>query len=58
MERSGFYWLVEGALARNPSGRLTTTEDVANHIVLLSALDSHWLTGNVLGIDGGEDIVG
>ena len=50
--------LVEGALARNPSGRLTTTEDVANHIVLFSSIDSHWMTGNVLGIDGGEDIVG
>ncbi len=50
--------LVQGALAHNPSGRLTTVEDVADHIVLLSAIDSHWMTGNVIGIDGGEDITG
>lgn len=48
--------LVEKAQAGNPSGRLTTVEDVADHIVLFSSLDSHWMTGNVIGIDGGEDI--
>lgn len=50
--------LVEKAQAYNPSGRLTTVEDVAQHIVLFSSVDSHWMTGNVIGIDGGEDIVG
>jgi NAD(P)-dependent dehydrogenase (short-subunit alcohol dehydrogenase family) len=47
-----------GALARNPAGRLTTTEDVARAIVVLSHSATHWMTGNVLGVDGGEDIVG
>lgn len=49
--------MIEFAQGVNPSGRLTTPEDVAEHIVLFSQLDSHWLTGNVIGVDGGEDIV-
>ncbi|MGW0554233.1 SDR family oxidoreductase [Streptomyces sp. NPDC002926] len=40
--------------ARNPHGRLTEPEDVAEAIVLLSMSDSSWLTGNVIGVDGGE----
>lgn len=52
--------LVEGALARNPSGRLTTPQDVARFIVLLAkpGPGADWLTGNVLGVDGGEEIAG
>jgi enoyl-[acyl-carrier-protein] reductase (NADH) len=47
-----------GALARNPAGRLTTTEDVARAIVAFSHSSMYWMTGNVLGVDGGEDVVG
>ena len=43
---------------RNPSGRLTTPEDVARALVALSHPDTYWITGNVIGVDGGEDIVG
>jgi enoyl-[acyl-carrier-protein] reductase (NADH) len=46
------------ALRRNPSGRLTTPEDVARAIAVLAHADTHWITGNVIGVDGGEDIVG
>jgi NAD(P)-dependent dehydrogenase (short-subunit alcohol dehydrogenase family) len=46
------------ALRRNPTGRLTTPEDVARAIVVLSHPDAYWITGNVIGVDGGEDIVG
>jgi enoyl-[acyl-carrier protein] reductase III len=46
------------ALARNPAGRLTTTEDVAGAIVALSHSATYWVSGNVIGVDGGEDIVG
>ncbi len=42
---------------RNPSGRLTTPDDVARAIVVLSHPDTYWITGNVIGVDGGEDIV-
>jgi len=47
-----------GARARNPGGRLTTTEDVARAIVAFSHSSTYWMTGNVLGVDGGEDVVG
>ncbi|HVQ74947.1 MAG TPA: SDR family oxidoreductase [Candidatus Binatia bacterium] len=46
------------AAERNPHQRLTTTEDVARAIVVLSHPDTYWMTGNVVGVDGGEDIVG
>lgn len=49
--------LMAEATRKNPSGRLTTPQDVADAIVALSATDSTWLTGNVLGVDGGEHIV-
>jgi NAD(P)-dependent dehydrogenase (short-subunit alcohol dehydrogenase family) len=48
--------LLEGAKKRNPSGRLTTPQDVAKAIVRLSHEDLHWITGNVIGVDGGEYI--
>jgi enoyl-[acyl-carrier protein] reductase III len=41
----------------NPGGRLTRAEDVAEAIVTLSSTDSSWLTGNVIGVDGGEGLV-
>jgi NAD(P)-dependent dehydrogenase (short-subunit alcohol dehydrogenase family) len=52
--------LIEGALARNPFGRLTLPEDVARFITLLAlpGTGADWLTGNVLNVDGGEDISG
>jgi enoyl-[acyl-carrier protein] reductase III len=46
------------ARRRNPGGRLTTPEDVAKAIVVLSHRDTYWITGNVIGVDGGEEIVG
>lgn len=49
---------IDKALAQNPNGRLTTPEDVAEAILLLSEPASYWMTGNTLGVDGGEDIIG
>jgi len=46
--------LLEAALARNPSGRITRPEDVAQAIVALSSPRLYWMTGNVIGVDGGE----
>ena len=46
------------ALRRNPQRRLTTPADVARAIVVLSHPDTYWITGNVIGVDGGEEIVG
>ena len=50
--------IIAQAARRNPSGRMTTPEDVARAIVLLSHPDAYWITGNVIGVDGGEEIVG
>lgn len=48
--------LLEGAVARNPAGRLTTPEDIADCMIALSEPGTRWLTGNVLNVDGGEEI--
>lgn len=45
------------AQSKNPGGRLTTPEDVAKAIALLSDENAYWISGNVIGVDGGEDIV-
>ncbi len=50
--------LIEGATARNPTGRLTTPEDVARAIAALTHPAAGWITGNVILTDGGEDIAG
>jgi NAD(P)-dependent dehydrogenase (short-subunit alcohol dehydrogenase family) len=50
--------LIELALRKNPHKRLTTPEDVAKAIVALSNNDLYWMTGNVINVDGGEDITG
>jgi NAD(P)-dependent dehydrogenase (short-subunit alcohol dehydrogenase family) len=52
--------MVDVATERNPSGRLTTPDDVANFIALfaLPGPGADWVTGNVINVDGGEDIAG
>jgi enoyl-[acyl-carrier protein] reductase III len=46
------------AMSYNPGRRLTSPEDVAEVIVALSLCQSSWITGNVIGVDGGEDLAG
>lgn len=46
--------LIEYARRVNPHGRLTETSDVADAIAQLSVARSSWVTGNVIGVDGGE----
>ncbi len=50
--------LIEDAQRRNPSGRLTTPQDVAGAIVALTHPACGWITGNVIHCDGGENITG
>lgn len=45
-----------GALARNPLGRLTTPEDVANVVWLLSLDEARWINGAIIRVDGGEQV--
>jgi len=53
----GIEKLAEFARMRNPGGRLTTPEDVARAIAALMDERTSWMTGNVIRVDGGEDIV-
>jgi NAD(P)-dependent dehydrogenase (short-subunit alcohol dehydrogenase family) len=46
--------VIEHTLVRNPHGRLTTVDDVADAIVTLASSDSDWINGNVINVDGGE----
>lgn len=50
--------MIERVLAVHPAGRLTTPEDVADVIVAVARPETVWLTGNVLGVDGTEDLIG
>ena len=48
--------LLERVKLSNPGGRSTTPEDVAQTIAVLSDERLQWMTGNVIGVDGGEEI--
>jgi NAD(P)-dependent dehydrogenase (short-subunit alcohol dehydrogenase family) len=50
--------LFQEARRRNPGGRLTAPEDVAGAIVALCLPGTRWISGNVIGVDGGEDVTG
>ncbi len=53
----GHVKMLEVAKQKNPASRLTTPEDVGKAIALLADDRSYWISGNVIGVDGGEDIV-
>lgn len=46
------------ARIRNPFGRLTTPEDVANAIYLLCLPEAAWINGEIIRVDGGERVSG
>ena len=50
--------IIEASVRRNPSRRMTTPGDVARAFVALSGDGLDFMTGNVIGIDGGEYITG
>ncbi len=50
--------LLAEAARRNPFGRLTTPEDVALAIGALAGPGGRFISGTVVGCDGGEDVVG
>jgi len=49
--------MLDVARAKNPGGRLTIPEDVAKAIALLVDDNASWVSGNVIGVDGAEDVV-
>lgn len=53
----GHEQMIELAGKKNPGRRLTTPQDVARAVAIFSHPDLGWMTGNVIGVDGGEFIV-
>ncbi|MBI4548737.1 MAG: SDR family oxidoreductase [Ignavibacteriae bacterium] len=49
--------MLEIAKAKNPQTRSTTPEDVAKAIALLCQDEAYFISGNVIGVDGGETVV-
>lgn len=49
--------ILKMSLLRNPYKRLTTPEDVAHVVYLLSKKEAFWINGSVIKVDGGESIV-
>ena len=50
--------LFDQAAQRNPHRRLTTPPDVAHALVALCHPGTDWVTGNVINVDGGEEVAG
>jgi NAD(P)-dependent dehydrogenase (short-subunit alcohol dehydrogenase family) len=50
--------MIEITLKRNPTGRMTTPQDVANAIVALSGDGTGFINGDIISVDGGEFITG
>jgi NAD(P)-dependent dehydrogenase (short-subunit alcohol dehydrogenase family) len=50
--------IIAAATRRNPTGRMTTPQDVANTILALSGEGTDFINGEVIGVDGGEYITG
>lgn len=50
--------IIAAAVRRNPTGRMTTPEDVGAAIVALSGEGTDFINGEVIGVDGGEYVTG
>ena len=48
--------LAKRTKSRNPFGRLTKPEDVANAVYLLCKKEADWINGTILKVDGGESL--
>jgi enoyl-[acyl-carrier protein] reductase III len=52
-----FTKMLNAAKEKNPQGKLTTPDEVAKAIVALCDEKCDWISGNVIGVDGGEYVV-
>jgi len=50
--------MIDITMKRNPTGRMTTPQDVANAILALSGDGTDFINGDVISVDGGEFITG
>jgi len=46
----------KNTLLRNPNRRMTTPEDVAAVVYLLTRKEAQWITGTIIPVDGGEHL--
>jgi enoyl-[acyl-carrier protein] reductase III len=53
----GAHGMLQVARWKNPGGRLTTPDDVSRAVILLCEEGASWISGNVIGVDGAEDVV-
>ncbi|MEH6512860.1 MAG: SDR family oxidoreductase, partial [Maribacter arcticus] len=53
----GYEQIKANALKRNPNNRLTTPDDVANAVYMLTTDEAKWITGTVIKVDGGESLI-
>lgn len=49
--------MMSSVLPRHPWKRLTTPQDVAKTILALSGEGTEWCSGNVIGVDGAENVI-
>ena len=49
--------MLEIAISKNPQMRATTPEDVARAISILCLEEANFISGSIIGVDGGEDVV-
>ncbi|WP_340199102.1 SDR family NAD(P)-dependent oxidoreductase [Ascidiimonas sp. W6] len=52
----GYEEIKEFSLKKNPFGRLTTPQDVANAVYLLTTPEAKWINGTIIKVDGGESL--
>src|SRR4029079_4646118 len=50
--------MIDITMKRNPTGRMTTPQDVADAILALSADGTSFINGDIITVDGGEVITG
>ncbi len=50
--------MIERIGRMHPAGRMTRPEDVAGALVALASPAAGWVSGNVIGVDGAEDVAG
>ena len=48
--------MINNALKINPHKRLTSPKDIADVIEMFVSYESSWMTGNIINVDGGENI--